>query len=225
MVLPLRRLAAVVDKDVRSELRTRYGITALLLFAATAVVLVAFSAADEPMPRPLAAGFLWVVMLYTAMTGLGRGFIVEEERGTALYLRASTTASAVFFGKLVVNVVLALMSNLVAATLFMFFMGSAATVGSVPLLLATVAVGSVGLASVLTVVSAIVAKAGTRSALLPVLSFPMLLPLLLPGTNAMLRAFAGTELPEATRALGLMSAYTGIMVVISWIVFDTIWSD
>ena len=64
MLSPLPWIAVVV-KDIRSETRTRYGLTAIGLFVVTAVVLVAFASADEPMPRPIAAGVLWVVMFFT----------------------------------------------------------------------------------------------------------------------------------------------------------------
>jgi len=219
-----RRLIAVISKDLRSELRTRYGITALVLFVVTAIVLVVFAAADEPMPRPIAAAVLWVVMFYTAMTGLGRGFISEEERGTSLLLRLSTDPTSVYFGKLIVNIVQSVLSNLLAALLFLFFM-SRVNVGNPTLLLLCVLAGSIGLASTLTIVSAIVAKAGSKSALLPILSFPVLLPLIMPGTDVMLSAFAGLAVAEVAGSLGLMVSYTGIVIVVSWFVFEYIWCE
>lgn len=219
-----RRLIAVISKDLRSELRTRYGITALILFVVTAIVLVVFAAADEPMPRPIAAAVLWVVMFYTAMTGLGRGFISEEERGTSLLLRLSTDPTSVYFGKLIVNIVQSVLSNLLAALLFLFFM-SRVNVGNPTLLLLCVLAGSIGLASTLTIVSAIVAKAGSKSALLPILSFPVLLPLIMPGTDVMLSAFAGLAVAEVAGSLGLMVSYTGIVIVVSWFVFEYIWCE
>lgn len=222
--MTLVRLFAVIDKDIRSEMRTRFGVTSLLLFVVTCVVLVVFSVADEAIPRPLAAAVLWVVMFFTAMTGLGRGFVSEEERGTALLLRLSATSTSVFMGKLIVNVIQAVLANLLAAMLFLFFLPKL-QVGNTMLFLIVVVVGSMGLASALTVVSAIVAKAGTKSALLPVLSFPVLLPLVLPGTNAMLMAFAGFDVAEAAGDLVLMMAHTGIVSVVAWLVFDHIWCE
>lgn len=219
-----RRFIAVLSKDLRSELRTRYGITALVLFVVTSVVLVVFAAADEPMPRPIAAAVLWVVMFYTAMTGLGRGFISEEERGTSLLLRMSTDPTSVYFGKLVVNIIQSVTSNLLAALLFLFFM-SRVNVGNPALLLMCVGAGSVGLASALTIVSAIVAKAGAKNALLPILSFPVLLPLIMPGVDVMLSAFAGVSVGEAAGSLGLMLSFTGIVIIMSWFVFDYIWCE
>ncbi|MCX6140757.1 MAG: heme exporter protein CcmB [Candidatus Kapabacteria bacterium] len=215
---------AVIAKDIRSEIRTRYGITAVGLFVVTAVALVAFSSADEPMPRPIAAGVLWVVMFFTSMTGLGRGFVSEEERGTSLYLRLSAAPLSVYWGKLFGNITVAVVSNLAVVLLFMTFMTSV-EIGSPWILLLVTLAGSVGLAAVITITSAIVAKAGTRNALLPILSFPVLLPLVMPGIGATLYAMAGLELQDVLPDLTLMLSHSGIIIIVSALVFEVIWCD
>ena len=216
---------AVAVKDLRSDLRTRYGMSALLLFVVTTVTLVVFAAADEIMPRPLAAAVLWIVMFTTAMTGLGRGFISEEERGTALLLRMSASATSIYVGKLIGNIVQAVLANLAAALLFTLFLSTTVNVGNPTLLVLVVTAGSIGMAAALTVISAIVAKAGSRNALLPVLSFPILVPLLLPGVNAMIYALAGLSVVEALPDLTLMVSYTGVLVTVSYLVFEVLWCD
>ena len=124
MASPLIGAIAVASKDLRSEFRTRFGLTALGLFVLTTVSLVVFAVADEPLQRPLAAAILWVIMFYTAMTGLARAFVSEEERGTALFLRLNSAPLAVYLGKLLVNVVFGVVSNLAATLLLLFFMSS-----------------------------------------------------------------------------------------------------
>ena len=217
-------ILAVAAKDIRSELRTRYGVTTLGLFVVTTVILVVFALADEPIRKPIAAALLWVIMFYTAMTGLGRAFVSEEERGTALFLRLQAPPLSIYFGKLLVNTALALASNLLATFMVLLFISSV-VVGDWTVLLTAVSVGSIGLASVLTIVSAIVAKAGTRNPVLPVLSFPMLVPLVMPGVNAMLMAFGGLGFADAQGDLLLMVAYTGIVIVVSSLVFEFIWAE
>ena len=224
MPSPLNGALAVASKDLRSEIRTRFGITALGLFVLTTVSLVVFAVADEPLQKPLAAAILWVIMFYTAMTGLARAFVSEEERGTSLFLRLNSAPMAVYFGKLLVNVVFGVVSNLAATILLLFFMSSI-SVGDWVTLLTTVLIGSIGLAAVLSIVSAIVAKAGTRNPLLPVLSFPLLVPLVMPGVNAMLYAFAGMGLADAQGDLLLMASYSGIIIVVSALVFEVVWTD
>jgi len=217
-------LKAVVMKDLRSEIRTRYGMTAIGLFVVTSVALVAFATADEQLHRPVAAGVLWVVMFFTAMSGLGRGFVSEAERGTALYLQMSAPSQAVILGKLISNTIVAVVSNVAVLALFVVLLGTV-QIASPWILLLVLAVGSLGLATVVTITSAIVATAGTRSPLLPVLSFPVLLPLIMPGMNATLFAMADVEIVDVWPDLALMLSHTGIVATVSYLVFDVVWTE
>lgn len=211
-------------KDLRSEIRTRYGITAIALFVVTSVALVAFATADEQLHRPIAAGILWVVMFFTAMSGLGRGFISEEERGTTLYLQLSAPPSAVILGKLISNVLIAALSNLAVLALFLMFVGTV-QLASPGILLLVLFAGSIGLATVITITSAIVATSGTRSPLLPILSFPILIPLIMPGMNATLLAMADVSMSDVWPDLALMLSHTGIVATVSYLVFDVVWTE
>jgi heme exporter protein B len=219
-----QRWIAVLNKDLRSEVRTRYGITTLALFVVTVVSLLAYATAEEPLAKPIIAGVIWILMFFTAMSGLGRGFMSEEERGTALYLRLSAPTSSVYWGKLAGNLVFSLLSNLALILLFLILM-PLVQVGSFGLLLLTVVLGSCGLATIVTITSAIVAKAGSRNSLLPVLSFPLLLPLVMPGIQATLYALAGLGIAEAWGDISVMIAHTGIVAVVSWLVFGVLWEE
>lgn len=219
-----QRWIAVLSKDLRSEVRTRYGITTLALFVVTVVSLLAYSTAEEPLAKPIVSGLIWILMFFTSMSGLGRGFMSEEERGTSLYLRLSAPTSSVYWGKLLGNVVFSLISNAALLLLLMLLM-PLVQVGSIGLLLLIVALGSCGLASVVTITSAIVAKAGSRNALLPVLSFPLLLPLVMPGIQATLIALAGLTLADAWSDVAFMIAHTGTVTVVSWLVFGVLWEE
>ena len=211
-------------KDLRSEIRTRYGITAVALFVVTSVALVAFATADEQLHRPVAAGVLWVVMFFTAMSGLGRGFISEAERGTALYLQLSAPSTAVILGKLISNTIIAAISNLAVLALFVVFIG-AIQIASPWILFLVLLVGSIGLATVITITSAIVATAGTRSPLLPVLSFPVLIPMIMPGMNATLLAMADVGMADVWPDVALMLSHSGIVATMSYLVFEVVWTE
>lgn len=215
---------AVFNKDLRSEIRTRYGITTLALFVVTVVSLLAYSTAEEPLSKPIVSGVMWILMFFTAMSGLGRGFMSEEERGTSLYLRLSADSSSVFWGKLAANMLLSVLSTYALIALLLVLM-PLIQIGSVGLLFLIVGIGSCGLASVITITSAIVAKAGSRNALLPVLSFPIMLPLVMPGIQATLMAIAGLTINDAWNDLALMIAHTGIVTIVSWLVFPILWEE
>lgn len=215
---------AVAAKDLRSELRTRYGLTTLGLSVVTTVALVVFAAGEEPLSRPLSAAIVWIAMVTTAMAGLGRTFISEEERGTSVFLRLTAPSLAVYFGKLGVNLALCTLANVATALLFFLFV-PAIGAGNIISYSAVVLTGSLGISASATIISAIVAKAGGRNALLPVLAFPLLVPVLLPGVNATIAAMAGFSIGEIIGDLVVVTSYSGILIVVSVLVFDVLWED
>lgn len=220
----LSRILAIVRKDAASEFRTRFGITSLGLFVITTVSLVAFSTAQEPFPRPITAALLWIIMFFTAMTGLGRAFIQEEERGTVLFLRLHSQPIHVFWAKFTVNIVFAELSNTLAYLLLCVFLPDVQT-GNMFHVLLVILVSSAGLAAVITIVSAIVARAGATNTLLPIMSFPLLLPLVIPGINAITIALAGLAFSDMLPDLTLMVSYSGIILVLASFLFEVVWLD
>jgi heme exporter protein B len=99
----IRQILAVFRKDVRSELRTRYALSTIGMFVLTSVALVAFATREQQLSREVSAALFWIVLFFSATTGLARSFVAEEERGTAVLLRISASATAVFFGKMLFN--------------------------------------------------------------------------------------------------------------------------
>uniref|UniRef100_UPI000A92A13A heme exporter protein CcmB n=1 Tax=Rhodothermus marinus TaxID=29549 RepID=UPI000A92A13A len=114
----LRGFWAVFEKDIKLELRARYAINMLLLFALGALVVMAFAVGPTPLSARVQAALLWTVLLFAAAVGLGRAFISEEERGTMLLLQLNLRPGAVYAGKLLVNFALLLALNLVAVGAF-----------------------------------------------------------------------------------------------------------
>ena len=95
---------ALFKKDFHSELRTRYAINSLAMFIIVAISVILFSIGTERITESLTGGIFWVVIFFTAMSGLARAFVSEEERGTVLTLQLIASPSTVFSGKLVFNV-------------------------------------------------------------------------------------------------------------------------
>ncbi|MEW6653910.1 MAG: heme exporter protein CcmB, partial [Bacteroidota bacterium] len=78
---------ALFKKDWVSELRTRYAINALAMFVLVTISVIMFSVGNEKITEYLTGGLLWVVIFFSAMSGLSRAFVSEEERGTTLTLQ------------------------------------------------------------------------------------------------------------------------------------------
>jgi len=220
----LRSTAAVFLKDLRSELRTRYAVSALVMFVVTTISIILFSLGSEGASPDALSGMLWVVIFFAAMSGLSRTFVMEEERGTTLTLQLLAPPGAVFFGKLLLNLVLVTGVNAVTVVLYAAFINGF-VIRTMSIFIVTIILGSIGFAASATVIAAIIARANTRGTLYPVLSFPIVLPLLLSVIQATRMASEGAFFGEAAGEFQLLISYIVVVVVSSAMLFDYIWKD
>jgi heme exporter protein B len=220
----LRSTGAVFLKDLRSELRTRYAVSALIMFVVTTISIILFSLGSEGASPDALSGMLWVVVFFAAMSGLSRTFVMEEERGTTLTLQLLAPPGAVFFGKLLFNLVLVTGVNAVTVVLYSAFINGF-VIRTMSIFVVTVLLGSIGFAAAATVIAAIIARANTRGTLYPVLSFPIVLPLLLSVIDATRMASEGAFFGEAAGEFQLLISYIVVVIVSSAMLFEYIWKD
>ncbi|MEL6614361.1 MAG: heme exporter protein CcmB [Bacteroidota bacterium] len=216
---------AIFQNDARLELRTRTALGALGMFVAAALMLVRFALGRASVSPTVAAAVLWIVVVFAGAVGLGRAFVAEEERGTTLLLRLAAPPEAVYAGKLLFNVVLTLALALVAGLGMRVLVPS--PIGVPSLYWSALALGALGLASTTTLLSALLARAQAAGPLLPVLAFPLLIPLLSSGVALTLIAAGSPEgawEAAQTHLIGL-GAYAGLTSTVSFLLFDYVWKD
>ncbi len=220
----LTTVLAVFEKDIKSEMRSRYAISAILLFILTTITILLIGTKGEDIQAGLAAGLLWVIMFFSSMMGLSRAFVSEEERGTSFLLHLSVSSGSIYFGKLIYNILLSLILNTIALLLFFLFITNM-PIEYFGIFILSHIFGSIGIAAASTIISAIIAKANTKGALFPVLSFPIILPLIFIGIEATRIALEGRDNGHAANDIQLMIAYCGIIISLSYILFDLVWKD
>lgn len=186
--------------------------------------MIAISYASEIISVETSAGLLWIVLFFASMIGLSKSFITEEERGTAFLLQIVSNSHSIYFGKLIFNVITSLFINFFALSFFFLFLNTQ-IVKSPNLLLITISISSLAIASATTVISAIIAKANSKNALFPVLSFPILLPIIKIGIDLTTTSFIGSTISENLGDIQMIVAYTGLITTMSYLLFDFIWKD
>ena len=214
---------AVFEKDVRLEVRTRYAFNALLMFVLASLLLILFSIGQEPISERVQAALLWIVVLFSAAVGLGRAFVSEEEGGTVLILRVNARGTMVYTGKLLFNFALIIVLNAAALIVYVTMLG--VSVQMPGLLLLTFLLGAVGLAGSTTLLAAIIARTSNRTTLLPVLLFPVLIPLLLACVGATRLAIMGGGWDAAADELLALFGYAGVVITAAVLLFDYVWQD
>jgi len=214
----------IFKKDWESELRTRYAVNALAMFILVTISVILFSIGQEEISPYLAGGLLWVVIFFSAMSGLARAFVSEEERGTTMTLHLIASPTVVFSGKLIFNLLLVFLMNTVISVLFSILF-SVFVIKNIPLFIIAFILGNIGIAVSSTIISAIISKANTKGTLYPVLSFPILLPLILILLELTKYSIDGNSIGSSYVEIGVLISYDVIMTSASYLFFDFIWKE
>ncbi|MDP3150782.1 MAG: heme exporter protein CcmB [Ignavibacteria bacterium] len=215
---------ALFKKDLASELRTRYAINSLVMFIVVTISVILFSIGNEKISDFLSGGLFWVVIFFSAMSGLSRAFVSEEERGTTLTLQLIASPTTIFSGKLLFNLILVFAMNIVIALLYSALF-EAFVIKNLSLFLYAFILGNIGIAIASTLIASIIAKASSKGTLYPVLSFPILLPLMLTLIDLTKQAMDTTTFSSSYVELAILGCYDVVMIAVSFMLFDFIWKD
>ncbi len=215
---------SLFKKDWHSELRTRYAINALAMFILVTISVIMFSLANEKINEYLTGGLLWVVIFFSAMSGLSRAFVSEEERGTTMTLHLIASPSTIFTGKLIFNLLLVFLMNFAITVLFMLLFESFIIKNFLLFTFAFI-LGNIGIAISSTIIAAIISKASSKGTLYPVLSFPILLPLILTLLELTKFAMDGNSVESSFVEILVLVCYDVIMITASYLLFDFIWKE
>lgn len=224
ILAPVRAAYAIFGKDLNSELRTRYALNSLLMFVIVTLSIILFSTAGESVSPSLSAGILWIIIFFAAMSGLSRSFVSEEERGTTMTLQLWVKPSSVLLGKLAFNYLLIYVLN--ALIIVAYILTVPSFVVHTPLIFfVTIILGSFGLASASTFIAAIISKANSKGTLYPVLSFPILLPLLMSVIDSTRLSVDGASITEALPDFKILISYCVVVTTVSIVLFEFVWRD
>jgi heme exporter protein B len=215
----LRKIFAIVHKDIVTELRTKEMFSSMLVFSLMAVFI--FSVAlDLSAANPLdtAPGLLWVTIAFAGTLGLNRSLAQEQENHCIDgLLLAPMDRSAIFFGKALGNILFMSVVELVVVPVF-------AVLFNVPLLRPSVglviALGTIGYAAVGTLFSAIAVNTRAREVMLPILLLPVAVPVFISAVNATGGFLTGDPVSEVATWLQMLVAYDAIIISVSFMTFD-----
>jgi heme exporter protein B len=213
--------ATILAKDLLLDFRTRERIGHMAVFALLVVALLSIVLPSSRAERLLwSPALLWVVLLFTSLLGLARSFAAEAEGGAlALLAQVPVDRGWVFLGKAGANALALLGVELWAGVLFTVFLG-VDWGGSWAAALGAGVLGGIGLAAVGTLLAALSLAARFREFLLPVLLFPLVLPVLVLASRITGLALAEREIPDVYWAM--LALYDWVFVLIGYFVFDSV---
>jgi len=222
----LGQIRAIVWKDLLLELRTRERVVAMGAFAVLAAVLFNYSI-DRTVVRPqdIGAGLIWMTIVFGGLLGVGRTFHLEAEDGAFQgVLMSPVPKDAVFLGKTLSNFVLLYAVSLLVVAVFMLFFGM--ELGTNPTMLGlALALGTLGFVALGTLFAAV--SAGTRmgETLLPILIFPLLVPMIVFGAGATERLLSGRPVYEVAGNIRMLAAFALMAVAAGAVLFRFVVED
>jgi len=215
----LRAVGAVVWKDLAAELRSRELLSAMLVFALLVILIFNFALElDIATRQTITSGVLWVTFAFAGTLGLNRSMAVERDRGCLDgLLLAPVDRSALYFGKGIGNLAFMLIVEaIVLPTYSILYNVNLFRPG----LIVVVLLGSIGYAAVGTLLASMAVQARTRDVLLPILLFPVVLPVLISAVKATNAVLLGLESAELWPWLNLLIAYDVIFTAVAFMLFD-----
>ncbi len=220
----LNKVLAIVAKDIAAELRTREVLTSTFVFAL--IVMVTFNFAFElrvENVEAVAPGVLWVAVAFSAMLGLNRAFISEKDRGCLEgLLLCPVDRSALFLGKLSINMLFMLAMEALILPLFGVFFNLPVLNPRLGLI---VLLGTVGLAAVGTLFSAVAVQTRAREIMLPILLLPVSVPLLLAAVRATGDALATAPPLVEGPWLATLLAFDAIFLAAALLTFEYVFQE
>ena len=175
-----RAVEALVRKDLRVELRTGEAVPAMLLFSVSTFVLFHFALDRRSVEGDLAAGVLWVTLLFAAVLGITRLFVAEREQGGFDgFLLAPVDRTSLFVAKAMVLFCFLVAVELAAVPAFAILLLGPSPWGALPELAAVLLLADLGVAVVGTLVGALGIQTRAREVIVPILALPLMIPLVI----------------------------------------------
>ena len=222
-----RTVAALLAKDLALELRTRESVPAMVLFSVTTYVIFHFGLHRDTIAGDLAAGVLWVTLLFAAILGVNRLFVAEHEQGGFDgFLLAPVDRTALFVAKAIALFAFLCVVELVAVPAFAVLLLGPSPAQALPELVLVLVLANAGVAVTGTLVAALAIQTRARDLIVPLLALPLLVPVVLASARATtpLLAQGGAE-PLPGDWLAVLALYDLVFALIAYAVFDFLLED
>ncbi len=207
-------------KDLQLEWRQRFAINGLLLYI-LCTVLAAYMSFGHPQPLVWLAVF-WIILLFASVNAVAKSFM-QESPARQLYYYTVFSPQAVILSKIFYNILLLLLLALLGLFAYTLLLGN--PVKDWGLFLASVILGAVGFSMCFTLVSGIAAKAAKNATLMPILSLPLIVPILAMLISVSKTAVTGISNSNSAKDVAILLAIDGIMGVLSLVLFPYLWKD
>lgn len=217
----LRATGAVIWKDLAAELRSREMISSMFIFALLVILIFNFALELNPQTRrSVTSGVLWVTFAFAGTLGLNRSMAMEKDRGCLDgLLLTPVDRSALYFGKAIGNLIFMLLVAVIVLPVYSILYS---TNLFQPGLIFVILLGSIGYTAVGTLLATMAVQTRTRDILLPILLFPLSIPVLIAAVKASAGFLESIPWGEILPWINLLVVYDIIFIAAAFMLFDYI---
>lgn len=217
----IKRIYALLQKDVLLEFRQKHTFYGILLYIAS-TIFVLYLSIDKP-DASVWNGLFWTIQLFICVNAVAKSFL-QESRGRMLYFYSIASPVEFIIAKVLYNLLLMILMSLLSLLLFVIFLDN--PIDNSLWFIGIVVLGGASISIVFTLMSAIAAKAQQNAALIAILGFPVILPQLLLLMRLSKAAFAEIFKEGAVLQLsGLIIGLDVLVIALAVILFPYLWKD
>lgn len=221
LAIEARRVAAIAWKDATAERRTKANFNAVVFLAALILLLFGFALGPEVEALQRAAGgVIWLTVLFAGVLSFNRSYEQELENGALdMLLLYPGDRRSIFVGKLIANLAFVLLVEVILLPTAAFLYDLPIARFVLPLG-AVIALGTLGFVTLGTFYAAMASRLRAREVLLPLLLFPMLIPLLVAAVEATGAVLAGDAMGDAGAWMRLLVVFDLVFLVAAFLAFE-----
>lgn len=216
----LHQTITLVKKDILLELRQKYAFYGILLYIVSTVFVINLMI-GKPEEKIWNALF-WVVQLFVSVNAIAKSFM-QENRGRLLYFYSLVHPRSFIAAKLIYNILLMAIMSVIALVCCIMFLGN--PIINIWYFLAVIMLGGISLSLLFTMLAAIAAQANQNAALMAIMGFPIMLPLLMMLSSIARSAFIIVYQPGLPKLFLMMGSMDVLIIALSMILFPFLWKD
>lgn len=215
-------MITALRKELLLQWRTRAQAMAVFVFGATSLLLFSFSIGPNAAAlRQYAAGFLWLAILLSSTLTLNESYLAEmENRALEGLLLVPVSPRVIYYGKALANAIQLILLGIALIPVMVVLYDAGTT--EIPRILLIIVLGAAGVSAPGTLYAAMTSQARSKQTLLPLLLFPLIVPVLLSAVKATSLAILGDPMSQGGAWITLLAAFNGIYWSLCGLLFDRV---
>jgi heme exporter protein B len=217
----LQEVRYLIKKEILQEWKQKYAFQGLLLYVVS-TVFVCYLSFRQIIDPPTWNALFWIILLFAGVNAVAKSFM-QESRGRLLYFYTLANARSIIIAKTLYSLMLMIVLSVISLFFYSLFVGN--PVQNYTMYFIAMILGSAGFATVLSMVSAIAAKAGNNATLMSVLSFPILIPLLMTTIRFSKNAMDGLAWSVNINFMIILISLNVMVIALAYLLFPYLWRE